>query len=157
MTMLRMLRVTVGLAFVLGISVQLPAAQDLYLGTWTLDANSVNGHIPGLRPETRLVLARSDGELSVTKDGDVPEIYSDDGSASALPTHRTGRVLRRDNELVFTTVRIRPGGPSLTIVNDRYRAVGSALVIERTLRVILPDGGIADTPQNRWEATYRRD
>jgi hypothetical protein len=152
-----MLRVIGGLALVVGICLQVPAAaQDPYLGTWKLDANSVSGHIPGLRPETILVLARRDGELSVTKDDEVPEIYSADGSASALPSNRTGRVLRRDNELVFTTIRIRPGGPNLTIVNDRYRAVGGTLAIERTLRVILPDGHIADTPQNRWEATYRR-
>jgi hypothetical protein len=151
-----MLRVIGGLAFVVGIYLPDPAAaQDPFLGTWTLDANSVSGHIPGLRPETRLVLARSDGELSVTKDGDVPEIYWVDGRASALRANRTGRVLRRDNELVFTTVRIRPGGPNLTIVNDRYRAVDGTLVIERMLRVILPNGEIADTPQNRWEATYR--
>ena len=151
-----MLRVTSGLAFV-GICLQVPAAaQDPYLGTWTLDANSVSGHISGLRPETTLVLTRSDGELSVTKDDDVPEIYRVDGSPSVLPANRTGRVLSRNNELVFTTVRIRPGGPNLTIVNDRYRAVDGTLVIERTLRVILPNGDIADTPQNRWAATYRR-
>ena len=80
-----MLRVASGLAFVVGICLQIPAAaQDPYLGTWTLDATSVSGHIPGLRPETTVVLTRSDGELSVTKDDDVPEIYRGDGSASAF-------------------------------------------------------------------------
>ena len=154
--MMRMLRVSM-LAFVVGICLQVPAgAQDVYLGTWTLDVNSISGHIPGLRPEARLVLGRRDGDLSVTKDHAMPEVYRADGSASALPMNRTGRVFSRNNELVLTTVRIRPGGPSLTIVNDRYRAVDGTLVIERTLRVILANGEMADTPQNRWQATYRR-
>ncbi len=140
-----------------------PLSQDLasaadqsgYGGTWVLVPDSVVGHIPGLPPAFALELQLSRDQLAVRKER-AEEIYLRDGTETDLTGYRKGRLAVNDGALDLTTVRVRPGNETVTIVSDRYVVAGPVLIVTRTLRVERPKGVLVDTPQNRWESRYTR-
>jgi len=157
------------LVFLLGVgltllSPQTAVAQNAFVGTWDLVLDSISGHIPGLPPPPELGIAASGEQIITVKKGQIPvETYCLDGSETDLQGYRKGMLVLTDTELTLTTTRLRPGSDLVTIVTDDYQLAEKELLVHRTLRVerlrgVLVDtpGGIVDTPQNRWEARYRR-
>jgi len=148
-------------------------------GTWLLDQTGGNGLRAavnrvgqqvmfdglGFPVARRLVIATTSTEISLTKDGGLPEIYRFDGAESQTKDPRTGGLL--DPRYRFTLVA---GSLALTsrlqsasatqIVTDLYDLMEwDVLTVQRQLSYLAPEGhlrtlsGIRNTPQT---ILYRR-
>ncbi len=139
------------------------AAQSAYVGSWDLVPDSLSGKIPGSYASPTVEIGVYGSDLILTQHPivmqpaeETKEIYRLDGSESNLSGYRKGRLTLADSTLNLTTIRIRPGNDTVTIISTAYQASDNLLIVTRTLRVERPAGRVLDTPLNRWEARYTR-
>jgi hypothetical protein len=146
-------------AFAFGPRVHSQQGQSVVLGdiggTWVLDASTVAPPHPDRLP-SRVTFEHVDGLILVIREGRPTDTFRTDGIDAPLEGFRTGRAVRSfDGALNLATRRVRPNQPNVTVVHEVYKPEGGTLFLTRTLRVILPNGQMAEKPQISVEARYR--
>ena len=154
--------------------IQPPREFPEFRGTWIRDEGAGSGRIAGLTVARTLVIATTPTEISVAKDGAVPEIYRFDGTEAQIRDPRTGAPLDRRysfllvaDMLALTSRWTRlPGlgdsrkAAAIETITDAYRVAGDVLTVERQLSVVWqPPGSIAtmqNAGNNRQTIVYRR-
>ena len=189
-TLIRLIAVTVALA-PLALEAQglpIPAVRRQlndffeFRGRWIFDEKESVGLPPppqGIARETlrylaalnvsrELVIATTETEFSVAKDGSEPEVYKVDGSETQERDPRTGAWLDRFYRFtqvadsVALTRRLRlgtPAEPGAELVTDAYSVAGSVLTVERLRSHVFPPGSVAVLPEpgsHRMTLVYRR-
>ena len=125
-------------------------------------------YLAALNVPRELVIATTETEFSVAKDGAAPEVYKVDGSETQERDPRTGAGLDRFfrftqvADSVALTRRLRqgtPAEPGAELVTDAYSVAGSVLTVERLRTHVVPPGSVAvmkEPGSHRMTLVYRR-
>ena len=153
-----------------------------YRGRWTLDEQASVGipsppegipaeslrYLAALNVPRELVIATTETEFSVAKDGGEPEVYKIDGSETQERDPRTGVGIDRFYRFtqvadsVALTRRLRlgtPAEPGAELMTDAYSIAGSVLTVERLRSHVFPPGSVAvmkEPGSHRMTLVYRR-
>jgi hypothetical protein len=153
-----------------------------YRGRWTLDEKASVGlpsspegipaeamrYLAALNVPRELVIATTETEFSVAKDGGEPEVYKIDGSETQERDPQTGVGLDRFYRFtqvadsVALTRRLRTGTPvepGAELITDAYSVAGAVLTVERLRSHVFPPGSVAvlkEPGSHRMTLVYRR-
>jgi len=151
-----------------------------YRGRWTLDEKASVGipsppegieamrFLAALNAPRELVIATTETEFSVAKDGGEPEVYRIDGTETQERDPRTGVGIDRFYRFtqvadsVALTRRLRTGTPvepGAELITDAYSVAGAVLTVERLRSHVFPPGSVAvlkEPGSHRMTLVYRR-